>query len=286
MDRNWKNPRADQERLPGHPKSPYLAHREPAPPRPRPGYREPQYTEAYPQIPVNTRTEKIQQLREEHQRKHQERQGRYPLEDKEEMYERHLQEMERRKFNNQNQHPPQQPPYPEAEYATVNKIRHQGGRSNPHERMNVHPNYQEKSHAPPYVPPYTPQPNGDERFYPPDYPSEPHPKHPPPYPAGSREAWHNNGYRGQPPRPQPRSHRDNPHYKTQDNSPSQHEPWIYIRPGGQSAPPSWPHPVQLESPAASDDLYDYHSNGRYEYADPTYAVIPGGRRSPNSSANV
>ena len=153
-------------------------------------------------------------------------------------------------------------------------------------RMNVHPNYQEQSHAPPYVPPYAPQPNGDERFYPPDYPSESHPKHPPPYPAGSREGWHGNGYRSQPPRPQPRHHRDNPHYKPQDNSQSSHEPWIYIRPGGQSAPPSWPSSVPIESPAATGDIYDYHSNGRYDYADPTYAVIPAGRRTPNSSANV
>lgn len=288
MDRNWKNPRADPERLPEHPKSPYLASRAPVP-RQRPGYRDPYYTEPYV-VSTATRTDKIQQLREEHQRRHQERQGRYPLDEQEEMYERHLQEIERRKFSNQNQHhpppPPPQPPYPEAEYAIVNKIHHPGGRPNPHERMNVHLNYQEKSHIPPYVPPYNPQPNGDERFYPPDYPSEPHPKHPPPYPAGSREGWHGNGCKNQPPRQQPRHHRDNLHYKPQDNSQSSHEPWLYIRPGGHSAPPSWPHSIQMESPASSGDLYDYQSNGRYDYADPTYAVIPSGRRTPNSSANV
>ncbi|CAE1293693.1 PARD3 [Acanthosepion pharaonis] len=157
MDRNWKNPRADPERLPEHPKSPYLASRAPVP-RQRPGYRDPYYTEPYV-VSTTTRTDKIQQLREEHQRRHQERQGRYPLDEQEEMYERHLQEMERRKFSNQNQHPPPppppQPPYPEAEYAIVNKIHHPGGRPNPHERMNAHLNYQEKSHIPPYVPPTT-----------------------------------------------------------------------------------------------------------------------------------
>lgn len=81
-------------RLPEHPKSPYLASRAPVP-RQRPGYRDPYYTEPYV-VSTTTRTDKIQQLREEHQRRHQERQGRYPLDEQEEMYERHLQEMERR----------------------------------------------------------------------------------------------------------------------------------------------------------------------------------------------
>lgn len=55
----------------------------------------------YPSLQLETtgalsRTEKIQQLRANHQRRHRERQGHYPMEDKEEEYERQIQEEERR----------------------------------------------------------------------------------------------------------------------------------------------------------------------------------------------
>ena len=43
-----------------------------------------------------SRAEKIQQLRADHQRRHRERQGHYPMEDKEEEYEKQIQEDERR----------------------------------------------------------------------------------------------------------------------------------------------------------------------------------------------
>lgn len=43
-----------------------------------------------------SRAERIQQLRADHQRRHQERQGHYPHEDKEEEYERQIQEEERK----------------------------------------------------------------------------------------------------------------------------------------------------------------------------------------------
>ena len=46
-------------------------------------------------IPLS-RAEKIQQLRADHQRRHRERQGHYPMEDKEEEYERQIQEDERK----------------------------------------------------------------------------------------------------------------------------------------------------------------------------------------------
>ena len=43
-----------------------------------------------------SRAERIQQLRADHQRRHQARQGHYPQEDKEEEYERQIQEEEKR----------------------------------------------------------------------------------------------------------------------------------------------------------------------------------------------
>ncbi|XP_064647345.1 partitioning defective 3 homolog B-like isoform X2 [Lineus longissimus] len=56
---------------------------------------QPQYghhTQRDIELSAQTREERIQQLRAEHQRKHQERQGRYPHEDKEEEYEEEMQE--------------------------------------------------------------------------------------------------------------------------------------------------------------------------------------------------
>ena len=43
-----------------------------------------------------SRAEKIQQLRADHQRRHRERQGHYPMEDKEEEYEKQIQEEEKK----------------------------------------------------------------------------------------------------------------------------------------------------------------------------------------------
>lgn len=48
-----------------------------------------------PSLP-QSRAERIQQLRAEHQRRHRERQGQYPLDAQEEQYERQLQEYERK----------------------------------------------------------------------------------------------------------------------------------------------------------------------------------------------
>lgn len=53
---------------------------------------------AYASSP-SSRTERIQQLRAEHQRRHRERQGQYPLDAQEEAYERQLQEYERQVFH-------------------------------------------------------------------------------------------------------------------------------------------------------------------------------------------
>ena len=46
--------------------------------------------------PPLSRAEKIQQLRADHQRRHRERQGHYPMEDKEEEYEKQIQEEEKK----------------------------------------------------------------------------------------------------------------------------------------------------------------------------------------------
>ena len=50
-----------------------------------------------PEVPGGpvTRAEKIQQLRADHQRRHQERSGQYPHDDREEEYERQIQEIEK-----------------------------------------------------------------------------------------------------------------------------------------------------------------------------------------------
>ena len=45
---------------------------------------------------AQSRAEKIQQLRADHQRRHQERQGHYPHDDREEEYEKQIQEDERK----------------------------------------------------------------------------------------------------------------------------------------------------------------------------------------------
>ena len=52
-----------------------------------------------------SRAEKIQQLRADHQRRHRERQGQYPMEDKEEEYEKQIQEEERRVGHNKKKYP-------------------------------------------------------------------------------------------------------------------------------------------------------------------------------------
>lgn len=52
----------------------------------------------------NNRSEKIQHLRENYQRKHQERQGRYPHEEREDLYEKRLQDLERRVCTFYNSH--------------------------------------------------------------------------------------------------------------------------------------------------------------------------------------
>lgn len=44
--------------------------------------------------PINSRAERVNRLRAEHQRKHQERHGQYPLEEQEERHEQWLREQE------------------------------------------------------------------------------------------------------------------------------------------------------------------------------------------------
>ncbi|XP_045168371.2 partitioning defective 3 homolog isoform X3 [Mercenaria mercenaria] len=69
-----------------------------------------------------SRAERIQQLRADHQRRHQERQGQYPQEDREEEYERQIQEDEKKKYG---------------QSAIPSQIEQQGQRSRPSSRNQV-----------------------------------------------------------------------------------------------------------------------------------------------------
>ncbi|XP_014776117.1 partitioning defective 3 homolog isoform X2 [Octopus bimaculoides] len=280
MDKNWKNPRGDQNKFSEYQRSPQSQVKS-QPHKPRAVYpKEHHAMDIYPYNGMgNNRSDKIQQLREDHQRKHQERQGRYPHDDTEDLYEKHLQDLERRKLSNYSSNP-NQLPYQEVEYAIVNKNRPPGVRTVQHERVPVHPSH------PPYN--YVPESNNDERFYDSNY-SEIVPKFPPPYPRTVQESWQDEGYDVSHSW-QPSKHKDDIHGPSSsiytDNIQGSQKHWIHTRSGVQSAPPTWQHKIPVETPVPMEDHYNYCMDYVDSFQDQMYASVPSGKRTPTQIANV
>ncbi|CAI9728279.1 partitioning defective 3 homolog isoform X1 [Octopus vulgaris] len=280
MDKNWKNPRGDQNKFPEYQRSPQSQVKS-QPHKPRAVYpKEHHVMDIYPYNGMgNNRTDKIQQLREDHQRKHQERQGRYPHEDREDLYEKRLQDLERRKLSNYSSNP-NQLPYQEVEYAIVNKNRPPGVRTVQHERVPVHPSH------PPYN--YIPESNNDEHFYETNY-SEIVPKFPPPYPRTVQESWQDED-RDVSHSWQPSKHKDDIHGPSSsnytDNIQGSQKHWIHNRSGVQSAPPTWQHKIPVGTPVPMEDHYNYCMDYVDSFQDQMYSSVPSGKRTPTQIANV
>ncbi|GAB1601107.1 partitioning defective 3 homolog isoform X1 [Argonauta hians] len=283
MDKNWKIPPGDQPKFLDHPRSPQVQTKS-QPHKPRAIYpKEYRAMDGYNGMVNNnnnnSRNDKIQQLREDHQRKHQERQGRYPHEEKEELYEKHLQDIERGKMGNYNS-----PPYQEVEYAIVNKNRSSGARTLQHERVPVQHNY---GGHPPYN--YIPEPINEESFYETNY-SEIPPKVPPPYSRAIQHSWHDDVYNAAPPWPANKHNKDDVHRMTNsshsDNMQANQKHWMHPHSGGQSAPPTWQHKIHVESPIPLDGHYNYIEEDSNSFQERTFVTIQSGKRTPTQTANV